>query len=356
MSAYLVLELFVLLGAVINRILHNRHVCNDISNCTNYFVYCYLILSLFIGLRGDFVTDYANYEMLFNHFTELNIEEIVRLYWHDEVLYKIAMWFIGNLTHSYIVFLLVNSFITTYCFLKTLKKRSELFWLSVLMLLSVGIFFTGMNIMRQILVASIVSLAFKYIAENKFLKFLSLILICFFMHTSVFIMIPFFFVLRKKWNSKMIKISMILFIAIVIIIDKYARDIMQYAMLYYTYSEMGYGLDFGLSIEAMAKVVLGSVFIVLGFKKINMNCEYERVMFNASLVYLMFYIFSSEVAILQRFSYYFAISHLILIPNIINRILNPYIRISFVVSFALLCLMYSYITLGDGIFCWFWET
>ena len=112
---------------------------------------------------------------------------------------------------------------------------------------------------------------------------------------------------------------MLLAIALVVTTAIVVDDITYFA-INYVYKNYSYGVDFDLGWVSIFKVIVVQVFILWNTHRINLDNPREKCLYNASLLYTMFYLCSMNLAILQRFAYCFGTAHLILVSCTIFRI------------------------------------
>lgn len=330
----------------------------DITKSNFYLAVVLIILMLFIGLRGYFTGDSARYKYAWdrtnNAFSLINAIEIAP----KERGYVILMYILGRFTPNITLFFCFNAAMTVWGYFKVLRKYSPIMWMSILMLVCVGPLYISMNAMRNILACALYCFAIKYAAEKDFVRYCIFVLCIATIHFSAVIMIPLYFLLNFKWNIQKRQIGALICIiaGVAFLVFIFSNELTRIAMsVLAIYRNYNYGVEFGLSLRAVLKVILIQIFIFWNHKKINLKNPVDRCFFNASILYTVFYVFALNVAILQRFAFYFAVSHMVLVPMIINRISNSKMKVMVITGMTMFLLAYAYVANYGEEFMWYWE-
>lgn len=169
----------------------------------------FLVLVILAGLRGDFTADFTGYRNIFLNYKGYDWSRILKIinikYHFDgwELGYVFQNFLISRFTDDYMWVQIITAMISYGCiFAFIYKSRSPI--ISILLFMSVGIFLEGFNTVRGVMAACICSLSINYITKKDFKKYLLIIFIASLFHTISIVMIPFYFVLDKKPNVKMI--------------------------------------------------------------------------------------------------------------------------------------------------------
>lgn len=360
MSTYFLVDIIILfvtgLWESICRLVGYKR--QDTSKSVIYLIVVLGILTLFIGLRSYSTGDSANYKYAWDQ--TISAVSIIDAFKDvsGEYGYIILMYVLGKFTDNVSVFFCINALITILACFKALKRNSPIMWLSVLMLACVSPLYNSMVVMRNILAVALYFVAMQYVIKQEFMHYCVSVLLISMIHTSAVVMIPLYFILNIEWNIKKEQIGIIV-CALVLIASAmsfYLNGIVKLAAkMFHQYDNYSYGMDFGLSVTSLFKVVSIQLFILWNYKKLNIRIHAERCFFNASILYSIFYIFASGIYILQRFAYYFAVSHMVLVPIIIYRTRNAKKRKKmtfFMVSFLIL---YAFLANYSTDYMWCWE-
>lgn len=290
----------------------------------------FLVLSFFSGFRYDVGRDYMSYVTIFNdvvnhsYFTAVNeYGYILLIKW----VYKIGG------TQQLIFF--IYSFLTQYFFYMYIKKNSHNYYLPVLTFLCVGPFFlASMSGIRQYLAISFFCYSIEMIKENKMLKIVLLsLIIAFFSHISILLLLPFYFILNKKLSLK----SKLLIIIVSLVVSKFINIILKQS-LYARYLTVD-SEDYVINYTVFLFLPISFLCVVLE-KKVNNNILVNMNFFSLLCVLMLFINRDITADIFLRMNNYFFTSFIVLIPYIISKIKTKTVRIAF--SFFYVLFLFSY--------------
>ena len=308
------------------QILHIEKTEETKKDYTNnfFFVVCvFLILVIITGLRGQFSVDYGIYYDIFTQVKEMSIFDIFYGKVNVEIGYALLNKVISYVFSNCIYLMLVIAMITVYSYLKVFRKYSKSVYISTILLLCIGSYYTSFNTTRIALAAALVFLSSSllYKKEDMWRYFLCMILIST-IHKSALIMIPLYFVLQfKMFDSKNRKYLILIVCPLIIVFFFFGRTIVnQIATIFYpSYTNNGYGMDWGNSIITLCRPIAIIVFLYMHRKYIDLKDKKEKIWVNATVLFLIISILACNIRILYRFYYYVQPFALLLIPNILCK-------------------------------------
>jgi transmembrane protein EpsG len=211
----------------------------------------------------------------------------------------------------------IVALITNVLLLLVLYKYARLFELSIYVYITSGLFLVSMNGIRQFLAAAIAFAATKYIFSNNWIKYIVVILLAATIHQSALILIPIYFIVRRKaWTYQT---YILLSVAVILVIGFSQFSEALFTVIKDTkYSEYK---DYELHGANYLRVVVTAVPIVFAYfgreklRKIFPDSDY---VVNMSLINLVFMLISTQQWIFARFSIYFGLYNLILIPWVVE--------------------------------------
>lgn len=217
----------------------------------------------------------------------------------------------------------VTALITNALIVMVLYKYSRLFELSIYVYITSGLYIVSMNGIRQFLAAAIVFAATKYIVEGNFKKYLLVITVASTIHMSAFILIPIYFIVRRKaWTAATFSL---LALAILIVIGYNQLSGILFAALEDTqYSAYKDASEGGAN---MIRVIVNAVPLLLAFlgrhklREIFPNSDY---IVNMSILSAVFMVIASQNWIFARFNIYFGLYNLILISWVVKLFADKY--------------------------------
>lgn len=198
MTIYLSIFIFISLFSLLD------FIKVDFNKKIYFYWFLYLLLTLFIGLRGigpDFYTYYNFYVVtpdikdLFN----IKILNSFILYSRFEPGYILFCSIFKTLQIPFGFFNLAFSAIFVYLFFKKLPSYTKYPFIAVAMYFAFA-YLIGWSALRQFIAASIFFYGVDYFIKGEKKKFFISLLICSLFHISAIILIPFFWIIRIKIN------------------------------------------------------------------------------------------------------------------------------------------------------------
>lgn len=311
------------------------------------FLFCsFLILVFFSGFRGDFTSDYKNFASLFHIYNLYSLPEVLTINFYQEKGYVLFSRLIGEFTTDPMYLMLCSSILIVLLFLKEFKRESSIVWLSILLFINIGAYYTSFNIMRHIMAVAIIFGGSKFLYAREFYKFLAVVLIASFFHTTALAIIPFYFILNVKYNKRN-------FIAItlgLVITTIFIRNILNiiFRFGFQRYANYEYGMT-GLNLTSAVVPTAILLFVLFHKNSINLKEIKTKIWFNATFYYAIFSVLGLRIQMIQRFAEFFAPYILLLIPLVISNIKNKNQKIIYCYLIVTLVIAYNYITLsGTG--------
>lgn len=267
----------------------------------------FIILFLFSALRFDVGYDYEVYYRIiskskFDYITSIDNME----FFNRKIIYLVQFF---NAPELYFI---ITSFIIIFLFWYTIKKESKIFMISILIFASMPVFYTAsFGEIRQYVATSIIFFGFKYIKENKLLKYCGIVLIAVLFHTSAVIGIFIYFL-------KFLKLKRIHYIILLItanFMDKYVYIIIKIILpkyIEYLDRKLGTGGDKMLILY----MVLGLMFLFIMEKLIAENKINQFYLNNFYIGLFLLISLSDFGGVVKRGSIYFILFLPLLIAEI----------------------------------------
>jgi hypothetical protein len=220
----------------------------------------------------------------------------------------------------YEVVFAVFAFATLTIFLKAFIRLSDSFFMSFLLFMTFGLYFQTFNTVRYYLALSIALYSMRYLMEKDYIKFVVVIFVAAFFHKSVLLVIPVYMLATLSWKKWQIILGVVLGAFCYL-----GRDILLKAalVLYPSYKNTVY-LEGGTSITAIIRTVAVLALYVWFMRYNKSHGEYntDRIRFfgQLNMLALVAATFFSFLPVVTRIVYYFSVSQLIMIPEIIEKI------------------------------------
>ena len=282
----------------------------------------FTLMGIEMGLRGDFSIDTIHYHSIFL----ANRGELFEgfLTSKDYAFFNIIIPIFPQSEKGYLYFLIAIGIVIAYAYTKFMISNSELFWMSALLLFCGGSFYTGFNVMRQVMAASLIALSYKYIFQKKFIKFCISVLLISSIHLSAIIMIPMYFVLIYRWNFASYKYIKVLSISLICFLMYFFTPVLFDLFSKYVYtafhSSSAYGVSEGIGFLGTLKAIVLAGGVIINSKYFDRDKIRDRVIYNGSVLYLIIALCGANIFIIQRFTHYFIPCLLIAYPHMICQI------------------------------------
>ncbi|MED0941471.1 EpsG family protein [Bacillus mycoides] len=215
------------------------------------------------------------------------------------------------------ILIFVTALITNVLIVLVLYKYTRMFELSLYVYITGGMYLISMNGIRQFLAAAIIFAATKYIFEGNWKKYILIILFASTIHQTALILIPIYFMIRRKAWSWETYVTLFCSVFIVIGFNQFLDTLFsvigdsQYGD-YKNFSEGGANiLRVGVNIPPI-------IIAYIGREKLREIFPKSDYVVNMSILGLVFMIISTQNWIFARFSIYFGLYQLILISWIIK--------------------------------------
>lgn len=239
------------------------------------------------------------------------------------------------------ILILVTATITNVLIVAVLYNYSRLFELSLFVYITSGMFITSMNGIRQFLAAAIIFAATKYIFDGSWKKYMLVVLIASTFHQSALVLIPIYFVVRRKaWTGTTF---VLLFAAIILVLgfDQFS------AVLFSAIGNTQYGeyqsfSEGGANIIRVIVVAMPILFAYFGRERLRELYPNSDIIVNLSIVGIVIMLISTQNWIFARMAIYFGLYQLILIAWIITTFRNKDQKLIYYIIFLFYLVYFFY--------------
>lgn len=214
------------------------------------------------------------------------------------------------------ILVFVTALITNTLIFKVVYNYADPFELGTFLYITTGSYLVSMNGIRQFFASAIVFAAIKWLNEGKWVKYLLVVLVASTIHLTALIMIPVYFIVRQKAWSKTTIIILGFTLTIFVFFRPFISGLFevmgdnQYAHYKDYLSEAGHGANAMRSVIAAVPLALA----YLGRKKLREFWPKSDYIVNMSLINIIFMLFSLYNWLFARFTVYFGLYNLILLP------------------------------------------
>lgn len=343
MFVYLATTITILFLGVFYEVINQSNALGSKKLPVYFFTTPSFFLLFFVSaFRGDFATDYNNYVYLFNFYNRFSFFDIFNLNFDQEIGYVILSRFIGVFSDNPVYLFAVTSLIILVSFYSQFKKHSSYIWLSVLLFVTIGSFYTSFNIMRQTLAVAIIFSGSTFLYERQFKKYFLVVLIASLFHKTAMIMIIFYYILNLEIRVRNFTLLSLGALVTTLFLNPIFSFFQNF--LYTAYDSNSYGVT-GLSVTNAIVPVSVLIFSLAFVRYINTERVTHRVWLNAVFFYAFFNILGLQIQMVQRLSQFFAPYALLLVPLIFKKIKRGELKVVSIMFFLALLIIYNYVSL-----------
>lgn len=210
------------------------------------------------------------------------------------------------------ILILVTGLITNALIVMVLYRYSRMLEISLYVYITSGAFVVSMNGLRQYLTAAIVFAATPLIVKGDWKKYILVVLFASLFHQSVLVLIPIYFLVRRKAWTRSTAILLLLAIGVVALFNQFSQ------LLFSSLQDTQYG-HYQNFTEGGANIVRVLVYSIplciayLGRERLRELFPQSDVFINMSLMGAILMIISTQNWIFARMAIYFDLYQLVLI-------------------------------------------
>lgn len=263
-------------------------------------------LTVIAALRYEVGADYTNtYVLIFKKVSNGQANQA----WGD-YLYTLLNKFVCIFTSDYVGIFILTAILFSYLIFKGIYEQSENITFSIYLLVCTGYYFCFLNGMRQLIAAAILMLSIKYIQEENIKKFLLCIVFASLFHASALVFLPVYFLNKIELNN----FKRIAIVATFFILSKSLSSIILNVI---SYTKYAYHLT---NINAER---LGYISTLMGVIIFIFTCFWNEdvknnIYLDLQMIALCTQAFIGIIPSANRIGWYFGISTIILIPNVLE--------------------------------------
>lgn len=298
------------------------------------FLPMYLVNALMSYVGGD----YGNYFRYFQRIVSGQEQEV-------EIGYKWICLLVSKLNLEfqwvYIILCMISYGILIIC----VKKYSQNYVISYLMFFFNGYFaLLGLNQIRQFVSVVVILYAMDYIYKKNLFKYLIAVAIATCFHISAIIMLPFYWILGKKWSLSTFFVGCLALLPFNFVFNQVMVWFFSTFMPRYlntNYTNRKFDLDvIYLSVILVTFVV---VLVFANYRKIKDNIN--LIFYNEIFFAVMIALFGSWLPEYRRFVYYFFAPSIVFIPTIMEE--QPK-KIKYITYIMILIIYIFYFKVASG--------
>ncbi|WP_078545747.1 EpsG family protein [Litchfieldia alkalitelluris] len=297
----------------------SRYFTNEGKNQIEYVKPNKLLVSLVIlslvlvsGLRRNIGDTHAYMQSYKNmNFTWDNID------FKGDFGFNIFQMYLQQISTNPQTLVFVTALITNLFIIVILYKYSRVFELSCYVYITSGFYLVSMNGIRQFFAASLIFLGTKFILNGDWKKYILLVLFASTFHKSALLLIPIYFVVRRRAWTKVTILILTSAIFIVLGFNKFMNIL--FTLIEDTQYSQYSSFDGGGA--SFMRVIVNAVPLLVAYigrgrlREIHPKSDY---IVNICIVSLLFTIIATQNWIFTRFNIYLGLYNLILIGWVVN--------------------------------------
>lgn len=282
-----------------------------------FVIVAFTQLLLVMALRNQIGFDYNMYAIGFNQMRDEGFTSLTYKDW--EIGFVVMTKLLGLFLPNYIWYIAFLSIIAVIPAAVFIGRHSEMPWLSTILYINVFLYFMEMNFLRQMIAVSLVMLSWEFIKRNKFIGFAVSIALASVFHQTVLFLLPVYLLIKMQPKMKELIVYGYFILWFYMSSEGFINIITNFYHEEYTDTEfLTDGLSFVYAIFPLVITVIS--FILVKFGTVNITNE-NKYLINLSLICTIFMVAMSKHAIFERFSYYFLIFLILLVPVIYKSLL-----------------------------------
>lgn len=317
-----------------------RKIINNI-----FFLLSFLVALLPHALRYSIGTDYFYTYVPYFFFIGEGVKEF------SEIGFNLLNKIVYVLTGNYKILFFICSFIFLYFIYSGIKSNSKNISLSILLIFLLQSYFYSMNMVRQSIAISLVFWSFKYIKENKTIKYILICLVASSIHSSALLAIPLIFLSNMNISNRI----KIIFLIVCFLLGKIIGNIASTLILLYTKYGWYYSSAYNTGNVSTILIVVNIIIFILSYlySPKEKNKEYLQLS-NINFIVMCLLIISSQIPLINRIVRYFTIFQLLFLPMIFLQLKGKkegiFIK-SGLIIFLFFTMFYQIIILGgEGVY------
>ncbi|WP_168122742.1 EpsG family protein [Paenibacillus sp. HB172176] len=262
--------------------------------------------------------------------------------------FSILQMLLQQITQDPQLLLFITAFVTNVLIVCVLYNYARLFEISIYVYITSGAFIVSMNGLRQYLAAAIVFAGTKFLLEGRWKPYMALVLIASLFHQSALIMVPIYFLARRKaWTTTT---TLMLTSAILIVIGyNYVSQWLFSAISGTQYGEYESFKEGGANILRVIVNIIPLVIAFMGREKFRRLFPSGDVIINLAIIGSILMIIATQNWIFARLSIYFNLYQILVIGWIIKLFREKDQRFIYIllVSFYFLYFFYENVVILD---------
>ena len=325
----------------------NKKLVTNSENYNNIFVWIVIIYLICIsGFRVGVGTDYWTYKEMYEIWAPN-----ARIEGTSDIGFLIFIKLLHNISMNSQLMFMVTSIIINVCIILTIKKYSTKFELSMYFYITTFVYYATFNAVRQTMAIAIVFAATKYLIERKRKQYIFIVIVASFIHQSILIMIPVYFLVNNKFKSKTNLYVCIVFVLSFLFYDGFLESLFNIldGSNYAGYKEVVSSSAEGANIfRFLVQLVPIALIFVYSKSIVNDDDKEFNIMLNMSLLGTLFMLLALKHWLFARLTTIFNLYSIIVIPKILDGCKNKKMKILLCYTMMICYFLFALMLLRNG--------
>lgn len=323
---------------------HNhRNQFNGIKANTAFMWIPIISMSYIASIRYWVGTDYGNYKDLF--YLASNSDE---WFTGDDVLFNASLKLIDNIFHDDKAMFAIYGSLIVILGVYAIRNASNTFVFSMFLFIAMMFYYNSFNGVRQWFVSMVMFLCYPMFYNKQYKKLIPILIVCYFIHSSViYYAFVYLIVRRKAWGKVMLSviaggvITYLFFAPVIGAFLETSSSENRYASMYGdVLLQGGNGANVLRLLVAVLPVLISFVF----YKQLKRTRRDIDILINFSVINMLFMLLATRHWLFARFSIYFDIYNIILIPQFVYIFKEKDRKLAKLIIYALF-FVYMYVLL-----------
>jgi transmembrane protein EpsG len=319
---------------------HVKRIWDVSGKNTPHPFFVWLLILVFVLISGFrymnyYATDEYAYRLNYLSYSNMSFDSLLTTL-GNEWGWDLLNWLLSRIFLDSQAIIFVCALVTNLIVIQALAKYAQSFAFSIFLYVAGGFYFASFNTMRQYLAMSILIWGITYIFKRNFWKYSLTVLIAASIHFSAWIMLPLYFVLKRKKFERFFFLLVLCAIVLMIYFDRIIFFILPSTGEYANYGQL---LTKGGVNPLRTVAWLAPLLLIFFWRKSFLAIGDSNYLFlNFSLFSVVINLVALVFIYVARLDVYFGIFNLITLSflvKIYNKKINIIIGLFFVAFFFL---------------------
>lgn len=228
-------------------------------------------------------------------------------------------------------------------------------YMSYMAVLSLGLIWNFIYILRQSIAACIIMIAFDFLMQKKTIRYVVLICFASLFHLSALLLLPFYWLVRLKLNKHFVVVFIGCSVGLLLIKNKVIEVVFELFPGYSNYLEYS---DSTLSTLVIIETVAYLLICTYFYCKKTSNKELQNtnnVFIKSIYGYAVIVLFATLQPVLLRMNLYFFAPVSVMFPNVLSNESNKNRKQLIWFAAMVILILRFYITTRDNVYIFFWQ-